>query len=163
MGDADMRQTGNITLGAARPSEAGEIAAMSRLHVEFGLSWRWTPARIRRQIRDKETMVLAARNHGTIVGFAIMRFGEHQAHLLLLAVRPDSRRNGIASTLMAWLEQSCRTAGIQAIRLEVRAANQGARLFYRQLGFRLIARVAGYYDGREAAVVMARPLWPAAD
>jgi ribosomal protein S18 acetylase RimI-like enzyme len=30
--------------------------------------------------------------------------------------------------------------------------------FYQELGFRFLARVAGYYDRREAAVIMARSL-----
>ena len=49
-----------LVLRAAHRSEAAAIATMSRLQVEYGLNWRWTPARIRRAIGDKETMVLVA-------------------------------------------------------------------------------------------------------
>ena len=93
-----------------------------------------------------------------MAGFAIMRFGDHQAHLFLLAVRPDFRRTGIGRSMMEWLEKSCRTAGIQAIRLEVRASNRAALRFYGQLGYRFLGQVAGYYDRREAAVIMAHSL-----
>ena len=93
-----------------------------------------------------------------IAGFAIMRFGDDQAHLFLLAVQPEYRRSGLGRSMMQWLEKSCRTAGIRAIRLEVRASNRVAIRFYRDLGYRIIARVAGYYDRREAAVIMARTL-----
>ena len=131
---------------------------MSRLHIEYGLNWRWTPAKVRRHVRDKETMVLIASNEGSIAGFAIMRFGDDQAHLFLLAVQPEYRRSGLGRSMMAWLEKSCRTAGIQTVRLEVRVSNKAALRFYRKLGYRVIARVAGYYDRREAAAVMARNL-----
>jgi ribosomal-protein-alanine N-acetyltransferase len=131
---------------------------MSRLHIEYGLNWRWTPAKVRRHVRDKETMVLIASNEGSIAGFAIMRFGDDQAHLFLLAVQPEYRRTGIGRSMMQWLEKSCRTAGIQTVRLEVRVSNKAALRFYRKLGYRVIARVAGYYDCREAAAVMARNL-----
>ena len=131
---------------------------MSRLHVEYGLNWRWTPAKVRRQIRDKDTMVLIASKEGMIAGFAIMRFGDDQAHLFLLAVQPEYRRTGIGRSMMQWLEKSCRTAGIQAIRLEVRWSNRGAIRFYRKLGYRILAKAAGYYDQREAAAVMARSM-----
>lgn len=131
---------------------------MSRLHVEYGLNWRWTPAKVKRHIKDEDTMVLIASKEGTIAGFAIMRFGDHQAHLFLLAVQPEFRRTGIGRSMMQWLEKSCRTAGIQAVRLEVRASNRGAMRFYRSLGYRFLGRVAGYYDRREAAAIMARSM-----
>jgi len=131
---------------------------MSRLHIEYGLNWRWTPAKVKRHIKDKDTMVLIASKDGALAGFAIMRFGDYQAHLFLLAVQPDFRRAGIGRSMMQWLEKSCRTAGIQAVRLEVRATNRSALKFYRKLGYRYLARVAGYYDRREAAVVMAHTL-----
>ena len=131
---------------------------MSRLHIEYGLNWRWTPAKVKRHILDKDTMALIARKEGTIAGFAIMRFGDDQAHLFLLAVAPEFRRTGIGRSMIHWLEKSCRTAGIQAIRLEVRASNRGAVRFYRKLGYRVLARVAGYYDRRESAAIMARSL-----
>lgn len=131
---------------------------MSRLHVEYGLDWRWRPAKVKRQIQDQDTMVLVASREGAMAGFAIMRFGGDQAHLFLLAVRPEFRRVGIGRSMMRWLEKSCRTAGIQTVRLEVRASNLAALRFYRKLGYRLIARVAGYYERREAADVMIHTL-----
>ena len=153
-----LKPLANITLRAAHPSEARAIASMSRLHIEYGLNWRWTPGKVKRHIRDKDTMVLIASKEGTIAGFAIMRFGDDQAHLFLLAVQPEYRRTGIGRSMMQWLEKSCRTAGIQAIRLEVRSSNRGAVQFYRKLGYRILAKVAGYYDQREAASVMARSM-----
>ena len=60
--------------------------------------------------------------------------------------------------MMDWLEKSCRTAGIQAVKVEVRASNRAARLFYSRLGYRFLGQVAGYYDRREAAVIMAHSL-----
>ena len=131
---------------------------MSRLHIEYGLHWRWVPAKVKRHIRDKDTMVLVASTAGAIAGFAIMRFGENQAHLFLLAVQPDFRRTGIGRSMMQWLEKSCRSAGIQQVRLEVRATNRGAMHFYRNLGYCFLGKVAGYYDRRESAAIMARSL-----
>jgi len=131
---------------------------MSRLHIEYGLNWRWTPAKVKRHIKDRDTMVLIASKEGTIAGFAIMRFGDNQAHLFLLAVQPEYRRTGIGQSMMQWLEKSCRTAGIQAVRLEVRASNRVAMRFYRSLGYRFLGRVAGYYDRREAAAILAKSL-----
>lgn len=148
----------SMALRAAHASEAAAIAAMSRLHIEYGLTWRWRPSRIKKMISDPETMVLVASVRGDLAGFAIMKFGDEDAHLFLLAVHPRFRRQGIGRTMAGWLEKSCRTAGIQRIRLEVRTSNQVARKFYERLGYRFVAQVAGYYDRRESATIMARAL-----
>ncbi len=148
----------SLILRAAHVSDAGTIASMSRLLVEHGLVWRWTPARVRRSIKDKDTMVLVASIDGALSGFAIMKFRDEESHLFLLAVASRLQRSGIGATLLAWLEKSCRTAGIQNIRVELRAANKRARKFYEQAGFRCSGQVAGYYDNREAAVVMVKSL-----
>lgn len=145
-------------LRAAHVSEAKLIASMSRLQVEHGLRWRWTPARVRRHIRDRDTMVLVASLDGELAGFAIMRFGDLKAHLYLLAVAPRQQRGGIGTRMLKWLEKSCETAGIQRVRLEVRADNRPAIAFYRQLGYRYRGLVSGYYDRRESAVVMGKSL-----
>src|SRR5690606_40765077 len=63
---------------------------------------------------------------------------------------PIFRKAGIGSALLRWLEASCVTAGIQDIRLEVRAGNQLAQMFYRKRDFKVTGRIPGYYDRREA-------------
>ena len=149
-----------LVLRPAHSSEAAAIATMSRLQIEYGLNWRWTPRRIRRAIQNPETMVLVASVDGVIEGFAIMKFNDEDAHLLLLAVQPGARKAGIGRAMVEWLEKSCRTAGLRHIRLEVRVSNEPARLFYERLGYRLVSQVAGYYEKREAAAVMAKSLFP---
>jgi len=148
-----------LVLRAAHVSEASVIATISRLQVEYGLRWRWTPARIRRAIRDSDTTVLVASVGGVITGFAVMKFCDEDAHLQLLAVQPASRRAGTGRTMVEWLEKSCRTAGIRHVRLEVRVSNQPARAFYERLGYRFVSQIEGYYEQREAAVVMVKSLF----
>ena len=80
------------------------------------------------------------------------------AHLVLLAVEPRYRKTGVGGAMLKWLERTCITAGIQDIRLEVRAGNQLAQKFYRNRDFTITGRIPGYYDRREAAVVMERKL-----
>ena len=87
-----------------------------------------------------------------------MKFRDEESHLFLLAVASKLQRTGIGGALLEWLEKSCRTAGIQNIRVELRVANKRARKFYERSGFRIVGQVAGYYDHREAAVVMVKSL-----
>lgn len=146
------------TIRQAHISEATAIAGMSRLHVEHGLRWRWTPNKVKRSISDAETVVLVATIDGIIIGFAIMKFGDVEAHLHLLAVDPRQRRRGIGRALIEWLEKSCDTAGMHEIRLELRASNTEAREFYRSLGYFGKGVIPEYYDRQEAALVFGKRL-----
>jgi ribosomal-protein-alanine N-acetyltransferase len=152
-----------LVLRAAHVSDAGMIASMSRLLIEHGLHWRWNTARVKRSIQDRDTMVLVASVEGTLSGFAIMKFRDEESHLFLLAVAPRFQRTGVGSALLAWLEKSCRTAGIRNVRVELRAPNWPARLFYERAGFRFVREIPDYYDKSEAAIVMVRSLVACSD
>jgi ribosomal-protein-alanine N-acetyltransferase len=129
---------------------------MSRCLIEQGLAWRWTPRVVADHIRDSETAVVVARADAEMVGFAIMgfRFLRREGHLLLLAVDAPLRRRGVGLALWRWLETVARRGGIARVELEVRNANSGARAFYHAVGFRDVARLGGYYEGREDALRM---------
>lgn len=149
----------DLTLRLAREQDALRIAQMSRDQIEHGLGWSWTTQRVLRSIADAETNVVVAFAAGRLSGFAIMKYHDDEAHLLLLAVQPGARRQGIGAALVAWLEQAALTAGVGQVWLEARQGNAAARAFYRQLGYREIQVLPGYYQGREACVRIARDLW----
>lgn len=142
-----------LLLRPARLTEAAVLAEMSRDFIEHGLAWRYTPLRMARLTRNRETTVLVASDEaaGAIHGFAVMQFGETHGHLSLLCVQPMHRHRGIGRRLVAWLTASAQVAGLQEIRLELRADNASALAFYRRLGFVETEMAAGYYDGQVAA------------
>ncbi|HET7925902.1 MAG TPA: GNAT family N-acetyltransferase [Rhodanobacteraceae bacterium] len=141
-------------------ADAARIGEMSRDLIEHGLGWRWTPNSIRRCIRDPATNVaVAAAEHGGVAGFAVMRYKDDEAHLILLGVDPAFRRRGIASALIAWHEKAALTAGIGTVYVEARATNAEARALYRQLGYHEVQLVRGYYSGVENGVRLAKDLW----
>jgi ribosomal-protein-alanine acetyltransferase len=145
-------------LGLARSSDARQIAEMSRDLIEQGLSWSWTPARVQHFITGADSSVIVARRERHVAAFAIMHFGDDVAHLNLLAVAPEQRRQGLGSQLMDWLTTTAIEAGVFRINLEVRTQNAAARSFYERLGFAQLGVVQGYYQGREAALRMSRRL-----
>lgn len=148
----------NIALTLARPRDAQFIAQMSRDLVEAGLHWSWKPARVNTHIRSSESNVVIAKENGHLAGFAIMQFYDEHAHLNLLAVDPAYRRAGLGRRLVEWQEDTARAGGIFCVNLEVRANNDGARAFYRSLGYREAHRIPGYYHGREDAIRMTHDL-----
>jgi ribosomal-protein-alanine N-acetyltransferase len=132
------------------------IAQLSRDNIEQGLSWSWTPRRVMRSLKDGATNVVVARQAGNLGGFAIMKYADDEAHLLLLAVRPTQRRQGLGSALLAWLETTVQVAGLASVTLEARADNQVACAFYAARGYTVIGRRDGYYEGVEDAVRMGK-------
>jgi ribosomal-protein-alanine N-acetyltransferase len=146
------------TLVLAVREDAEEIAAMSRDLIEAGLAWSWTPNRVRRSILSRESSVVVARREERVAAFAIMQFGDDVAHLNLLAVGENHRRQGIGRRLIQWLSETALEAGVFRIDLELRADNAAARAFYGQLGFEALNVIPGYYQGLEAALRMSRRL-----
>jgi [ribosomal protein S18]-alanine N-acetyltransferase len=148
----------NLSLRLARTSDATTIADLSRDLIEYGLRWRWTPVRVTASIDAPNVNVLVACIHDRIVGFAIMRYGDDDAHLDLLAVASSYRRLGLGRQLVEWLEKCAVVAGIFTVDLEVRASAKGAQLFYERVGYRPLAQLPGYYQGIEAGIRMGRDL-----
>jgi ribosomal-protein-alanine N-acetyltransferase len=143
----------------AKSPDAYPIALMSRELIETGLSgWSWPPERVARSIQARDTVVLVAAVQNHVIGFAIMNFGDAQAHLSLLAVQSSYQRCGIGRQMMEWLEESALVAGIATVNLELRANNHTARDFYRVLGFKEAAYIPGYYHGVETALRMSRDI-----
>ena len=146
------------TLCLARCEDAEEIAEMSRDSIEGGLTWSWTPTRVRRSILSRDSSVVVARRDGRVAAFAIMYFADDVAHLNLLAVAAGHRRQGIGRRLMQWLSRTALEAGVFRVDLELRANNRVARSFYEHLGFEALNVVQGYYQGVEPALRMTKRL-----
>jgi [ribosomal protein S18]-alanine N-acetyltransferase len=149
-----------LPIRLAHAADAPAIARLSRDFIEQGLGWSWTEARVRRGIGDRRNnaIVSPGRTSGDVAGFGIMRYDDDDAHLLLLAVRPEQRHLGRGRAMVEWLERVAQVAGLRSIQLETRASNRSARAFYERLGYRELRVVDGYYQGREASVCMVREL-----
>ena len=116
-----------------------------------------------RNFKDAMTsgyLSLVAREHGQVCAFAIARTLVDEAELLLIAVTPSERRQGVAALLWIELAQRLRTAGATKIFLEVRASNSPARNFYASRGVSQIGVRKNYYPNgvhegdREDAILM---------
>jgi ribosomal-protein-alanine N-acetyltransferase len=144
----------DLPVRLATPADAQQIAEMSRDAIEYGLPWRWTPARVARAIRDPETNVVVVREDDRVIAFGIMGYTADDAHLLLLAVQPERRRLGIASTLLVWLEDVARAAGASRIRVESRRQNEAARCFYSDHGYHERSLQPRMYSGLADGVLL---------
>jgi ribosomal-protein-alanine N-acetyltransferase len=100
----------------------------------------WTAAEFD-ALLGQPTTVLAALPEG----FALGRVAGPEAELLTLAVRPDARRSGLGSALVAAFEAQAMAAGAEECLLEVAVTNTAALCLYRRLGFAPVGRRPGYY------------------
>jgi ribosomal protein S18 acetylase RimI-like enzyme len=87
-----------------------------------------------------------------VTGFIVSRrVAEGEREILNVAVHPDFRRLGIASTLLHHEIARCRGSHF----LEVRESNVSARRLYERLGFEIVGARPGYYENpNEPGIVM---------
>jgi len=137
----------HIAPRVATLADAPPIAALSRVAIEQGLPWSWRTGRVASAIRDADTNVVVVGAPAALDGFGIMSYLDDDAHLLLFAVAPERRRQGVGSAILAWLEAVARAAGARRIRLEARRGNEAARLFYNEHGYHERAIVPLMYSG----------------
>jgi [ribosomal protein S18]-alanine N-acetyltransferase len=146
------------TIRLATGDDVRAIAALSRTEIEHGLPWRWTPPRVQRAVADARTNVCVAVRQACLLGFGIMIYADDSAHLSLLAVDPDARRQGVGTALLRWLEQVAAVAGLERVQLEARRGNVAALAFYRRHGYQQTDMVAGMYLGVEDGVRLQKRL-----
>lgn len=96
-----------------------------------------------------------------LVGYAITRSVADESELLLLAVDPAERRQGVATSLLSEWLNSAHEKGVVRAFLEMRTDND-ARALYAGHGFVQIAVRSSYYRGNDGvmrdAVTMQRRL-----
>jgi ribosomal-protein-alanine N-acetyltransferase len=93
-------------------------------------------------------------------GLLLVRCGGGESEILTLAVRPASRRRGIARALLTTMFEMLATQNIARIFLEVAETNAAARALYSAQGFAPVGRRPAYYgpDAGSDALVLAREL-----
>jgi ribosomal-protein-alanine N-acetyltransferase len=82
---------------------------------------------------------------------------KRRGHLINLAVAPQHRKQGIASTLIARVQKDLKKNKANLILLEVRRSNKAAVDFYSKLMFKRIGSIKGFYKD-EDAIVMSKEL-----
>lgn len=78
-----------------------------------------------------------------------------EAHITLLAVSPEYRRQGLGTLLLSTLLQKAQARGLERATLEVRSSNQAAIALYQKFGFKIAGTRKKYYqDNQEDALIL---------
>lgn len=96
-------------------------------------------------------------------GFILVRVVADEAEILTLAVRPQARRQGVATRLVEAAAARAAGRGANRLFLEVAETNEAARGLYGRCGFETVGRRRGYYSDTAGgpgidALILARGL-----
>ena len=85
-----------------------------------------------------------------------------EAEIFNLAVLPEKKGQGLGKLLLQAVIQSCQSAGVERIFLEVRVRNFPAQALYLRMVFEIIGRRKNYYSHpQEDALIMEKKVRPA--
>lgn len=100
---------------------------------------------------------LAKNEAGQIVGFCSFWYVLDEVHVNNLAVLPEYRRRGVASSILKRMFTETRRMGAKRVTLEVRRSNLAAQHLYENFGFAVAGVRRGYYrQPEEDALILWR-------
>ena len=138
-----------------RRATKGDLEALDGLERSFPGD-RLKRSSLSRLLGRDSAELWVAEASGRVVGDAVVLFrkGFVSARLYSLVVRPESRRQGVARSLLARAEAGARERGAVAMRLEVREDNRTAIALYEKFGYEVVGRTADYYQDHSDALRM---------
>ena len=93
----------------------------------------------------------------SIIGFACLWSIVNEAHITLLAVHPNYRRQGLGELMLIALLKDAITRKLEWATLEVNVNNTSAINLYQKFGFKVAGTRPGYYQGTgEDALILWR-------
>ena len=97
----------------------------------------------------------AVDGEGAVLGYVSAQTVLDEGYVNNVAVRPQSRRQGVASALLEELRRLAAERELAFLTLEVRASNRSAQALYAGQGYREAGCRPGYYQHpREDAILM---------
>lgn len=135
-----------VSHGTASDLDAVMTIMASAFDPRFGEAW--TRAQCAGIMGLPGVWLLLAEDGGAPAGFALARAIVDEAELLLLAVRPASRRRGVGAALLRGVMAEARSRGALRLHLEMREKNPAIAL-YSAAGLTEVGRRARYYQGRD--------------
>jgi [ribosomal protein S18]-alanine N-acetyltransferase len=143
----------------AEESDGPEIAALE--HDAFG-SDAWSDALVAEGLAGRVPgalyLVAEADEWSDVIGYAAASLFADVAELQRIAVAATARRTGVASRLLARIEDEARLRSSERLLLEVREDNSPACAFYAARGFHELDRRPRYYTDGTTAVVLEKVL-----
>ena len=132
----------NYTITEAREALLPQIQRIE----QQSFSVPWTEQMLRVQLAPDSHVFLTAETADGVVGYVGMMYVLDEGYISNVAVRPDSRRRGVADALLDELERRARSLRLSFLTLEVRESNAPAIALYEKHGYRVAGRRKNYYE-----------------
>ena len=153
---------GDIQIEGPGPAESAECEDILRaLPGWFGVETALV--QYARDVRHMPTFV--ARHNGRAVGFVtIEQHNEYSAEIHVIAVRPESRRQGTGKALLGRAEQHLVENGTEYLQVKTLAPSHPdegygeTRAFYEAMGFRPLEEIKGIWNSNNPCLVMVKRL-----
>ena len=139
------------------PSEVSEIVALDQIC----LGGLWKEDAYQREIEsDQSTLLILllhseSSDHSEIIGMGCLWSIVNEAHITLLAIHADYRRQGLGQLLLFDLLEDAITRNLEWATLEVNVNNVAAINLYQKFGFEIVGTRKGYYQatGEDALIL----------
>lgn len=133
-----------------------DIVQIAELEQEI-FSDAWSENAIRETWSQKQSILEGVFESGELKGYLIVYWVLDELEIARIAVRPSSRRLGIAEDLLKSLEKQSEALEIRRWLLEVRESNQAAISLYKKYGFSEDGKRKNFYtEPTESAILMSR-------
>ena len=118
----------------------------------------WSRRMLSEHLENECAATLVAQGaDGTVLGYAGLLVVLDEGYITNVAVRPEYRRQGIASELLEVFRRFGEGNHMAFLTLEVRASNTAARALYQKHGYAEVGCRKNYYEHpREDAIIMTR-------
>jgi ribosomal-protein-alanine N-acetyltransferase len=138
-----------------RPLQLGDLDAVEAIE-RVSYPAPWSRSMFTSELAKPSALSLGAfDDEGGLLGYLILSRYVDAWHVMNVAVHPEHRRKGIASSLLQELFVATGEDERNGYTLEVRVSNLGAIELYERFGFRSHGVRTGYYtDNHEDALIM---------
>ncbi len=118
----------------------------------------WSRRMLSEHLENECAATLVAQGEdGTVLGYAGVLVVLDEGYITNVAVRPEYRRQGVASQLLEVFARFAQGRELAFLSLEVRASNAAARALYAKHGYVQAGLRKNYYEHpREDAIIMTR-------
>ncbi len=115
----------------------------------------WSRESFWQEAANEQTFYLLALEEERVIGYAGAWLVAGEAQVTNVAVHPEFRGRGVATSLMAELIRVVKARGVTAMTLEVRPSNAAALAVYAKFGLKSVGLRKGYYqDNGEDAMIL---------
>jgi ribosomal protein S18 acetylase RimI-like enzyme len=124
----------DLVLRSYEPGDREALVALWSI-CELTRPWNNPHRDIDRKLARDGDNLLVLEEDNQLIGSVMVGYEGHRGWVNYLAVHPDHQRQGLGRLLMDEAERRLRDLGCAKVNLQVRASNETAREFYRQIGY----------------------------